>query len=466
MATQRILSIDIGSTYTKGAVFLYDSATDGLSLDGMASVSTTCDNIGTGFGRLQEKLPRADVCCYSSSARGGLKIAAIGLVPELTLKTAQLCAMSAGGRVTGVYAYKLTAADITEIQNLRPDIVLVCGGTDGGDESYVRHNIQRLSDLDDSYAFIYAGNRALRDFVGKTLSGKEVSVTENVLPELDRPNIEPARRTIRDVFLEKIVHGKGLSQVIERAGSKPLPTPYAVYEFIKAFGCYAPEWNSFCVVDMGGATTDVYSCCEGAPSEANIIYKGVPEPTVKRTVEGDLGLRVSAAAAWQAGSAYWSRCFDDGGAALEAYASKLHGRTSLLPETDCERNYEAALAAGCFHLAIKRHAGTLHRIFTPMGEKFVQEGKDLRGVRQIIGTGGYLARHPFPSRPDGGVFQGHQEAIGLSPAQAEYWRDEQHLFTLLANVYRLYPRQAVETALTVIKKSNDHPIIHVGGVPV
>ena len=144
-----------------------------------------------------------------------------------------------------------------------------------------------------------AGNKDAADEVEDILldKGKEVIVTENVLPSLRKLNIDPARRSIRDVFMQKIVQGKGFTQVQEMFGTILMPTPAAVLEAAKLLseGCRGrPGLGDLLVVDIGGATTDIHSVATGNPTTANTIQRGLPEPKVKRTVEGDLGLRVSA----------------------------------------------------------------------------------------------------------------------------------------------------------------------------
>ena len=114
--------------------------------------------------------------------RGGLTIAAIGLVPDLTLKAAKMAAASAGGKVIASFAYKLTQADIGTLEKLKSDIILLSGGTDGGDETYVLHNARMLAASSVGSFILYAGNQAVREPVLDILrrSGKEASATANI----------------------------------------------------------------------------------------------------------------------------------------------------------------------------------------------------------------------------------------------------------------------------------------------
>lgn len=74
-----------------------------------------------------------------------------------------------------------------------------------------------------------------------------------------------------------------------------MPTPAAVLAAGELFARGAPNQpglGDLMIVDVGGATTDVHSYVEQTPYDGAKMI-GVPEPYVKRTVEGDLGIRES-----------------------------------------------------------------------------------------------------------------------------------------------------------------------------
>jgi uncharacterized protein (TIGR01319 family) len=241
---------------------------------------------------------------FSSSARGGLKIAALGLTPDLTLSIARMAACSAGGKIVKAFSYRLTEEELAELEALAPDIVLFTGGTDGGSE---RTNLQNASLLASSRlaaVILYAGNRKIRSEVLALLAGKEAVAADNIMPDVGDVAIEPARDVIRRIFLEKIVDGKGLSRVVRDVGTAPKPTPLAVYDLVGAIPAACPGWDDFAVIDMGGATTDFYSHTESFHGGDAVLLKGLREPRLKRTVEGDLGLRVSVEALWTSEKAF------------------------------------------------------------------------------------------------------------------------------------------------------------------
>lgn len=443
------LTADIGSTYTKAALFRIDRGA--FRLEMRASVPTSGDDLSRGFaeaiagilpsslqGLSLQELGRRLPVRFSSSAKGGLSIAACGIVPELTTKMAAEAALSAGARITAVYDYRLSEEDLEEINASEPDILLLAGGTDGGNESYLVHNAGILAGLRPQTALIYAGNRRIRRRIEAALGGREHLVAENVLPALDTPAPEDARQKIREIFLEQIVAGKGLTQLTESLGTAPVPTPYAMLGLVDALAA-AGGMDEFMVIDLGGATTDVYSAAEEPSWGAERIRQGLPEGRIKRTVEGDLGLRISALHAADAVGA---------DAELQAYAAEASRSPDRLPETPMEESLERCLAEGISAVALARHAGRRRRIFTARGEAELIRGKDLRSVRTLITTGGYLAR------TQGIRISLPRESVGveeiLLPTEIDLYRDREYLLPLLANLAFDYPTESAAAAETVL----------------
>lgn len=296
---KKIISLDLGSTWTKGAIFALDES--GLKLEKGVVVPTTQANLVQGFSQalagllqkdkdtpLRELTGPAEIY-FSSLAKGGLRIAAIGLVPDLTLQLANLTAMSAGVKVIASYSFTLTRSDIGQLEKPQPDILLFSGGTDGGNNQYVLENARKLAASSLSCTVIYAGNRAAAEEVVGLMQAKEVIVTENLMPEVGQVNLEPAREKIREIFLDRIISGRGLSEIVELCQTFPKPTPLAVFELIEAIPRNQAGWSDIAAIDLGGATTDFYSNTESYLETDTVILKGIREPKVKRTVEGDLG---------------------------------------------------------------------------------------------------------------------------------------------------------------------------------
>ncbi|NLC45335.1 MAG: MutL protein, partial [Clostridiales bacterium] len=299
---QAVLLIDFGSTYTKvTAVDLENEAILGTA----RSFTTVATDINEGLENalytLKECIGNVDyIARYAcSSAAGGLKMIAVGLVPDLTAEAAKRAALSAGAKVMKVYSYELSPSESAEIEELIPDIVLLTGGTDGGNKDVILHNAHALANIKKNFPVVIAGNKSVVDQASDTLSkaGKQVTVCANVMPEFNKLNIEPAREAIRKIFLQRIIQAKGLSKVKKLIEGILMPTPSAVLSAANRLSVgHGKEKGigDLLVVDVGGATTDVHSIADGNPTQSGVVMKGLPEPFIKRTVEGDLGVRYSA----------------------------------------------------------------------------------------------------------------------------------------------------------------------------
>lgn len=455
MPEPAVVSIDIGSTYTKGGLFSVERG--GLRLLRQAGTPTTPDDLSRGFDAVRSVLAaEADYTgarvYFSSSARGGLKIAALGLTPDLTLSIARMAACSAGGKIVKAFSYGLTEEEIAELEALAPDIILFTGGTDGGSEKTNLRNARLLASSSIASVILYAGNRKIQSDILALLAGKEAVAADNIMPDVGVVNIEPARDVIRRIFLDKIVDGKGLSRIVREAGTAPKPTPLAVYDLVGAIPAACPGWDDFAVIDMGGATTDFYSHTESFHGGDAVLLKGVREPILKRTVEGDLGLRVSVEALWASERSFLDeRLRADGldAGAFGAYVRSVASRTDSMPATPQEEAFDALLAGACVRAAARRHAGTMARVFSPQGAFNVQKGKDLTRVGRLIGSGGYLSRQVdgrVLARACAGLADADERL--LLPENPLLYADADHLFPLLGNLVTAFPEAAPRAAIS------------------
>ncbi len=456
----QIVSVDIGSTWTKAALFTREG--NELTLVNHVLTPTTTNHLADGFfTSLNQVLGVTDArpllktgkvqLKYSSSAKGGLAVAAMGLVPTITLESARVTAHSAGAKITQYYSYKLNSHDIRELEAAPPDILLFTGGTDGGEECYGLANARTLAGSDLNCAIIYAGNRDIQDEIQAILGHKDLTIVDNVLPDLEHPTPLAARQAICDIFLRRIVRGKGLDIIVDETGEEPMPTPWTVYELVKAISDADSTWKEFMLIDMGGATTDVYSACSNILSPDTVLH-GLPEPFTKRTVEGDLGMRVSAVSVGESTKDLVDIVFSRTPvrkAAFYAYLRHLVAQPDYLPGNEDERYFDSILAGLCVGCAVERHAGTKKDVCTCMGNIELQTGRDLTMVRKVIGSGGWLSRanqfdiHHWLKYRD---FDDEGKRV-LLPTNFEYFRDSKGIFPLLANVARLYPQVAARASL-------------------
>ena len=385
------LLIDVGSTWTKGVAVSID---EGRLLARRQHPTTLAAGIMAGVDAVVAELERAIEGTVvfrgaTSSAAGGLRIAAIGLVPDLTGIAARQASLGAGARVVFTGSYVLAPEEIETIRRERADIVLLSGGTDGGNTEVILANARRLAQAGLPAAVVLAGNKSARAEALAILraGGCEVHVADNVLPAIDTLSVESAQARIRDVFLERIVAARGIEQLREWTHGELLPTPKAVLD-AAAFVADGPlGCGTTVVVDIGGATTDVHSIGGSEPQPGTLI-RGLPEPRVKRTVEGDLGLRVSAAAAADAlGPEILARAM---GLSTEQLRERAEGRVEFPETLEVDDQFDRVIAVAAVAEALTRHAGWLEQL--PLKrDAWAQIGKDLRRADAVIGSGGVFA---------------------------------------------------------------------------
>ena len=464
----RFICIDIGSTYTKGAIF--KEIDNRFEVESRAVSPTTVEHLPNGFyAVLSQLLPDCEVkklnaenspcpVYFSSSAKGGLKVAVIGLVPEMSLNIGRLAAFSAGAKICASYPFQLKKRHIKLIEEQNPDILLLCGGTDGGNEKYVTENAISIANSEFNGTVVYAGNNYVADDISDILCDKEHVIVENVMPDFGKLNIEPVRKAIRNIFLNKIVSGKGLSEIVDAFKIQPVPTPLAVYNLVKAVGSSLNEdWQNIALIDMGGATTDFYSNGEAYDPDSGNVMKGIIEPKLKRTVEGDLGMRVSAESAYETGEEYIktvSGYSEEQMEEFKAFIEKVHANTDYLPTEEKEKAFDRYLAGACVYHSLVRHCGVMEEVYTCNGRVMAQTGKDLRKVSKIIGTGGYLAALGRANEsiviPNSPVVP--TEKTPLLPTKFEYYSDSNYILPLLGNLAEKFPQLCANTVVSMVKK--------------
>ena len=453
------LTVDFGSTYTK--LTLIDVANAEIVATASAFTTITTDVL-EGFNNAWQKIlaqhPDAhyDRLLSCSSAAGGLKMVALGLVPSLTSKAAKMAASSAGAKVVKTYAYEISHAEQEEIYEINPDLVLLCGGTDGGNKEVILANARRLAEIDRPFAIIAAGNKSASYDLEEIFAqcDKKCVVTENVMPEFGQINILPARQCIMDLFISRIIDAKGLGEVQKRAELEIIPTPFAVLKacelLSKGIDEEHPGWGDLMAVDLGGATTDIYSMTDGAPSMDNVLIKGIPEPYSKRTVEGDLGMRYSLKALEdETDVKALARAY---GVTPEAIVDWVE-RCAASPDTVAEPGsqeqvIEEALAYSAVDIAVERHAGVISKVYTPIGEMFTLVGKDLTQVPRLIGIGGALINSSDPARILSGSRFNPQRYEYAKPKEPDFYLDKRYIIASMGLLSQVAP----EVALAILQR--------------
>ena len=230
-----------------------------------------------------------DIYVSTSSAGGGLQMMVTGVVQNMTGESAQRAALGAGAIVIDVLASndgRLPYEKIERIRTMRPDMILMSGGTDGGAVTHVVEMAEYIAAADPRPRFgstyrlplVYAGNTDARPQI-KTILGEKTALdfADNIRPVLERENLAPARNKIHDLFLEHVMQqAPGYKKLIEMAGAPIMPTPAAVGVIMETIA--KREGINLIGVDIGGATTDVFS-----------VFNGL----FNRTVSANLGMSYS-----------------------------------------------------------------------------------------------------------------------------------------------------------------------------
>ncbi len=384
-----VLCVDFGSTFTKavlldpsdGALLASASVPTTISsdvLDGYHSICQTMD--AAGFSTSDE----VDEVLACSSAGGGLRLAVVGYEQLVTAEAGHRVGLSAGAKVVHVAAGPLTTAQLAALRATRPDVILLVGGTDGGNADVILHNANRLAKARLGPPVVVAGNVEVRDEVALALesTGRRFIAADNVLPQIGVINPDGARAAIRQMFLRHVIGGKHLSRGPQFASMVRAATPDAMLRGVETLA--AATDGDVLVFDIGGATTDVYSVVSPEGEDATLRKEVVAPLWHARTVEGDLGMRWNALGVVQAARTERLIC-DDHLGALQSWAQRVEADPARLPHGDDELGLDLTLARVAALIAVRRHA----RPSRPGAP-----ARPLAGLAHVIGSGGVLRHSP------------------------------------------------------------------------
>lgn len=397
---ETLLLVDVGSTFTKAALVAGNGGellaraaaptTVGPGRDVLDGIVAVCRDLA---GRTSAPVPdplderRRDRVLVCSSAGGGLRLAVVGYERQVTAEAGHRVGLSAGARVVHVATGRLRTADVAELRAARPDVILLVGGTDGGNAEVLLHNARRLARSRVGAPVVVAGNTDAQDEVaaGLASTGRRFTLAPNVLPRIGVVAPTGARTAIREVFLEHVIGGKGLSRGPRFGRLVRAATPDAVLAGVEVLA--AATGHDVVVVDVGGATTDVYSVIEPQGEDATLRKQVVAPLWHSRTVEGDLGMRWGAPGVLEAAAVEGL----DVDAGLTGWAGRAHADPALLPSSTAETALDLRLATLAATVAARRHG----RPAVP-GEP----PRPLADVGLLVGSGGVL-RHADPVAADG-----------------------------------------------------------------
>jgi uncharacterized protein (TIGR01319 family) len=326
----------------------------------------------------------------ASSAAGGLRMSVHGLVHDMTVKAAREAALGAGANISFLTAGPLRDSDLGKIKQIRPNIILIAGGVDYGERDTALNNARAISALlTEERLFIpviYAGNIENHDEIREIFPEHrfDLRITGNVYPRIDQLEIGPARKVIQDLFEQHITRAPGMEHIRDIVDGSIMPVPGAV---MQAAAALREELGDLVVFDIGGATTDVHSVCSDSPEVEKILL--APEPEAKRTVEGDLGLYVNRVSLLNRSGI--DRVAKSLGL-TDRQVEEMTAGLGPIPVEEGEYKLVRELTYHAARIALSRHAGVFRDMYGISGKQRYAEGKDLTGIRRIIGTGGALTR--------------------------------------------------------------------------
>lgn len=347
-----------------------------------------------------------DLYISTSSAGGGLQMMVAGAVMSMSAQSAQRAALGAGAIVMDVIASndgRLPHEKIDRIRHLRPDMILLAGGTDGGSVSHVVELAEYIAAANPAprlgmsfkLPIIYAGNRDARDKIEDNLGEKcAVRITENIRPALEKENLFPARNEIQDLFLEHVMaQAPGYKALMDMAQAPIMPTPAAVGSIMQAIA--RKEAINIVGADIGGATTDMFSVFDG---EFN------------RTVSANLGMSYSISNVLaEAGIENIRRWipFDIEEGDLRNRIKNKMIRPTTVPQLIEELKIEHALAREALRLAFDQHKSLAVGLKGVQKERDISEAFrhddletiiDMKRLDLLVGSGGVLSHAPRRSQ--------------------------------------------------------------------
>ena len=386
-----IVCADFGSTFTKAA--LVDEQTGELlaTAEHRTTLGTdVLDGLDACLAGLERSRPGAAgaevLAC--SSAGGGLRIAVVGNEELVTAEAGRRVALSSGGKVVAVLAGGLDRDRLRVLRAAAPDVLLLVGGTDGGNSESLVADAAFLGSSGWDGPVVVAGDVEAQAEVSARLDEARTPyvLADNVVPRIGVLAPDSARRAIREMFLAHVIGGKHLSSRADFTAMVRGATPDLVLTGVEVLAGQV-DGDGVVVVDVGGATTDVHSVVRLDAEDAGLSREVVATTPVTRSVEGDLGMRWSAVSTWESG--HEAGLLGD---SLRPAAQRRAADPDLLPSTPAERAEDEHLAAAAASLALRRHVGRSRVVVDERGRVVERSGKDLREVALLVGSGGVL-RH-------------------------------------------------------------------------
>lgn len=390
---------DFGSTFTKVVcvdleeykVIVTDKFPSTVHTDAQIALRQCYDVARRAIGEEEFK---NSLKLSTSSAAGGLRMAVVGLTKSISLQAGRNASFSAGAKIVCNVAGLLTKQDIEEIEEAQAEIILFCGGHESGNTKGVLENARRLSQSQLTLPIIYAGNSQIDEAVRRIFlsTGKECFLSKNIVSTAGSVQVEATANIIRNLFMKRIINMKGVGVVQSQMDDDIIPTPAAVLTAGELL-CRGTDANAgigdMMMVDVGGATTDIYSYTN------NISYEGakqvgISEPFAKRSVEGDMGMRESSICLLkELGLENLAKRCNEPEAVVQDSIQKRVVNRKYVADNEREKKIDHQIACSAVEISARRHAGYISREYHN-GCRLIQHGKNLTGIKTVVGTGGII----------------------------------------------------------------------------
>lgn len=436
---------EIGSTTTLVHAFeLFDGSLIWLA-KGVSETSVDQKDVSIGLKSAIEHLKKElkvnelhwQRFMAASSAAGGLKMTVHGLVWDMTVKAAKEAALGAGANIRYITAGLLSEDDLKEIEEIRPNIILLAGGVDYGEKNTILANARMLCNLAINVPIIYAGNKEIQSQIVAIFQkdNRECLICDNVYPSIDQLHVEPLRKLIQQVFEKHITEAVGMSKIRELVSGSIVPVPAAVN---MAAQMYYQIKGPCMVIDVGGATSDVHSVTDDSERYRNVMTS--PEPFAKRTVEGDMGVyknRIIVAQHMKEPPIKdWRKLLDDLGP---------------IEKDPIRRELVDSLTQAATQVALSRHVGRIHYMYLQSGRKTMASGKDCTDVKTILLTGGALIYHRDAIAMVTKTLLSMDPTL-LLPVNASISVDKQYLLSAIGVLSIDYPKEAKQLIQDLIAR--------------
>lgn len=455
------ITVDFGSTFTKvvvtdlskKTVLLSDKVPSSVGTDATICMNQCFDSAKTV---LSDKEFEDALKLASSSAAGGLRMSVVGITPSLSTLAGKSAALGAGAKILANYDGIMTEDKIRELEESKTEIILMCGGYEHGNTSAVLKNAQLLAESDIRVPVIYAGNSDIDKEIRAIMRTykKQCFIVENMIPRLGELNVAPVQDVIRNLFLERITDMKGFNEAKHFFDNDMMPTPAAVLAAGELLTSGTPAKKGLgplMIVDVGGATTDVYSFNENKTVDG-AKKVGLEAEFGKRTVEGDLGMRETSGSVINEdyfGSAVKEIGIED--AQLKKSLAKRVENISFMPDSELESKIDDTIARCAVHAATRRHAGRVKPSYNKRS-CMIQTGKNLTEVSTIIGTGGIIVFNRDPSSILKSAEKTMEDKGMLLPEKIETYIDTEYVLFSAGLLREIDEDAAIEIMLKSIKR--------------